>query len=69
MYYFKKYYLLAIGWFSSGSGKYCFYNRKCQVLRNGKEISGLIVSDKRNGPTIILCDDGIIQHGGIYRPV
>ena len=69
MYFVKKYYLLCVGWFSSGWGKHCHYRHRAQVLRAGKEIGGLIVIDHRNGPTVILCDDGIIQRGGVWRPV
>jgi hypothetical protein len=69
MYYLKKRWLLFVGWFYSGWGKYCYYGLRAEVLRDGKRIEGLIVIDKRIGPTVILCDDGTIQRGGVYRPL
>lgn len=69
MYVIKKWVYLAIGWCYSGYGKHCFYGRRAEVLRAGKEIGGLIVIDHMNGPTVILCDDGVIQRGGVFRPV
>lgn len=69
MYWIKRYCLLAIGWFSSGRGEYCYYGRRAEVLRRGERVGGLIVIDKRIGPTVILCDDGIVQSGGVYRPI
>jgi hypothetical protein len=69
MYYIKKNWLLVVGWFSSASGKYCYYHHRAQVLRAGKEIGGLVVVEPRNGQTVILCDDGVVQRGGVWRPV
>lgn len=68
MYYVKKYLLLSIGWFYSGWGQYCFYGKRAFVLRDGKEVGGMFVIDKQIGSTVILCDDGVIQRGGVYRP-
>ncbi len=67
MYWIKRFYLLAIGWFHSGWSEYCFYGRRCEVLRDGITIGGLIVIDKKWGKTVILCDDGIVQSGGVFR--
>ena len=60
---------MTIGWFLSGWGQYCYYGRRAEVLRNGERVGGLIVIDERNGSTVILCDDGIVQRGGVYRPI
>lgn len=69
MYYVKKYWLLWIGWWSSG-WKHCYYNRRVVVLRDGgAEVGGLIVEDDPKGRTLILCDDGLLQWGGFYRIV
>jgi hypothetical protein len=67
MYLIKRFWLLTIGWFYSGWGEYCFYRRGCEVLRNSVIIGGLIVIDKKRGATVILCDDGVVQRGGLYR--
>jgi hypothetical protein len=29
----------------------------------------MIVIDKKQGATVILCDDGIVQRGGVYREI
>ena len=39
------------------------------MLRDGEEVGGIVVIDARSGPTVILCDDGIVQRGGVWRPV
>jgi hypothetical protein len=65
----KKVLLLAVGWYYSGWGQYCFYGRRVEVLRDGKTLGGMIVIDKKIGATVILCDNGIVQRGGVYREV
>jgi hypothetical protein len=69
MYCIKRFWLLTIGWFHSGWGQYCFYGRRCEVLRDGVTVGGTIVIDKKQGATVILCDDGIVQRGGVYREI
>ena len=69
MYRVKKAWLLLCGWVHSGWGEHCHYGHRAQVLRDGKEVGGIVVIDARSGPTVILCDDGVVQRGGVWRPV
>ena len=68
MYRLKKAWFMFFGWWYAGWGKHCWYGRRVDVLLCGKTIGGLVVIDHRNGPTVILRDDGTVQRGGVFRP-
>lgn len=48
-------------------GEFCYFGKRVTVFNPGSEIGGTIICDPRTKPTVILCDNGTLQVGGVFR--